>query len=198
LINIGYAEFIKLCRVDDVHDWMPCLEIRHDGVWVIPPEDDLLLTPNERAILSQHPDKDLTRPSLSFPCSLKEFQNFLEDVGCYGCVDAFDMAAFILGETESPRFPESTIAYREFPDAIQVACDVYQEFWHHKPSTMNPAPVRTIEAYARTRLNRTTSNQEVKNIVALARPREEKRGGAPALDRETYKGKSRKTKNTPH
>jgi|WetSurMetagenome_2_1015567.scaffolds.fasta_scaffold560093_2 hypothetical protein len=197
MISIGYSEFIRLCRVKDVHDWMPCLEVRHDGVWVVPPEDDLCLSPNERAIVSQHPDKDLTKPSLRFPCSLKELQGFLEDAGCYGCIDVFDMAAFILEETRSPRLPESTIAYREFPDAIQVACDVYEEFWHYKPGNMNPTPTKKIEAYVRARLNRTTSNQEVEHIVTLARPYKEKRGGAPAQDRETYKGKSQEMKKTP-
>jgi len=190
MIKVGRADFIRICRVEKVNDWMPYLEIRNDGVYVVPPANNFPLFPEESATLNEHPEKDLTKPVLNFPCSLDELQTFLEYVGAYGCIDAFDMAKFVEKELTSPKYPESEITYLDFPEALQVACDVYQEFWHDKPDDMNPARSELVEKYIRERLNRSTSDQEVKSIMGLARPNEAKRGGAPSTERETYKGKS--------
>jgi hypothetical protein len=54
--------------------------------------------------------------------------DFPEYVGAYGCIDAFDMAKFVEKELTSPKYPESEITNRDFPKALQMACDVYQEF----------------------------------------------------------------------
>ncbi len=86
---IGHSDFIKIFQIEDPKNFcFPRLEVRNDGVWVVPPADDALLTAVERAILSDHPYKDLTIPALSFPCSLKQLVNFID---YYGMQDALDL-----------------------------------------------------------------------------------------------------------
>jgi hypothetical protein len=45
--------------------------VKQNGVWIIPPLDDDLLTPGERSFLSDHPNKDFSKPALPFPCTYK-------------------------------------------------------------------------------------------------------------------------------
>ncbi len=99
-IKIGYSDFMLLCRIEKPAEWVSWLSVRSEGIWLVPPPDDVILTPSERSTLCDHPDKDLTKPLLSFPCSLKQLQSFLEDAGVYGCIDPFDMAGFILEQTQ--------------------------------------------------------------------------------------------------
>jgi hypothetical protein len=86
-IKIGYSEFLRLCRVDDPDTWEQGFKIKPDGVWVVPPKEDDNVTAGERAALSEHPLKDLSKPALSFPCSLKEFNRFIKWGGMSGYVD---------------------------------------------------------------------------------------------------------------
>ncbi|AXK39969.1 hypothetical protein [Crenobacter cavernae] len=95
-IQIDYAAFVKLCRVQPPTEWAPGFHVKHDGVYVTPAPDDVLLTPTERAGLAWHPTGDLTRPALRFPCSLNELQDFLDDSGNYPVIDSFEMADFVL------------------------------------------------------------------------------------------------------
>ena len=81
LKNIGYSEFIKLFRIEDPMEIVPGLVLKHDGVWVEPPPDDIYLTPEERAVLTDHPEKDLTKPVLTFPCSYKQLEDFFDFYG---------------------------------------------------------------------------------------------------------------------
>lgn len=99
-IQIGYSDFVRLCRVGDPMQWVRWLSIRPEGVWIAPPPDGIHLEPAERALWYEHPKKDVTKPLLMFPCSLLQLQDFLETAGIYGCIDPFDMAEFILQETE--------------------------------------------------------------------------------------------------
>lgn len=93
-IQVGYPDFVRLCRVENVDTWADWLRVRPEGVYIVAPEGDML--PEERAALTDgHPTKDLTVPALRFPCSLAQLADFLEVQGCYGCIDAFDMAAFV-------------------------------------------------------------------------------------------------------
>lgn len=86
-VKIGYAEFIQLFRINDPKNWEPNMQVKHDGIWIVPPSDDADATPNERAALSQHPQKDLSKPALSFPCTLEEVNKFVEFYGMYGYED---------------------------------------------------------------------------------------------------------------
>ncbi|MBK7234813.1 MAG: hypothetical protein IPI02_03975 [Sterolibacteriaceae bacterium] len=93
---VGYADFTRLCRVNDPGNWQPGLRLESDGVYVdVESISGANLFHTERSELLQHPKKDLTQPILSFPCSLRELQTFLEQVGAYGCIDPFDMADWI-------------------------------------------------------------------------------------------------------
>ena len=190
-MQVGYADFIDLCQVDDPVNWMPFLKIQTDGVYRVGPGDDANLTHEERAILTEHPTKRYNEPLLPFPCSLGELEVFVEEEGLSGCIDPFDMAKFMMKEITSARFPNSEISIRHFPDALQMACDVYLEFWHSKPQDTNPAHKRIMESFVRDRLKRQVSQEEMKNIINIARPQDQKRGGAPSPERKIYKGKSR-------
>lgn len=88
-MKIGYSDFVKLCRVDDPKTWIEWLSVEPDGVYVKVFPD--WLTPEERAVLSEHPTGNLKEPALKFPCTLKELETFLETTGLYGCIDAFDL-----------------------------------------------------------------------------------------------------------
>ena len=80
-IQIGYSDFILLCNIDDPKHWYPSTEVKTDGVWIVPVNDDILVSAQERAILCDHPEKDLSIPALSFPCSFTDFKKFLEWLG---------------------------------------------------------------------------------------------------------------------
>ena len=109
-IKISYSDFIRLCRVKDPKDWEPGIEVMPDGVWIIPPKDDDLLTPGERATLSENPQKDLSKPALPFPCSLNEFEKFLEWL-------AGTVYAYVYRSTD-PNDPEKEIE-NDLKDFIQ-------------------------------------------------------------------------------
>lgn len=94
MIQVGYADFIKLCRVHTPTDWHD-YEVKKDGVYIVPPPDDICILPTERAALSKHPYNDLKKPALAFPCSLEQLQRFLEEGGVYESIDPFDMADFV-------------------------------------------------------------------------------------------------------
>lgn len=119
--TVGYSEFVRLCRVHDVDTWVPWLRVRAEGVYIAVPEGDLL--PEERAALTAgHPTQDLTAPALRFPCTLAQLAEFLEAQGCYGCIDAFDMAAFVQSGTVSSTLeapgPKARNAYLRTIDTL--------------------------------------------------------------------------------
>ncbi len=99
--TIQYADFIQLCKVDDPSDWAPNFRVAHDGVWVVPPPDDADLLPSERAVLSEHPSRNLSIPALTFPCSLEEFHEFILWSGLNGCVVQYEMEKFLKEKIEA-------------------------------------------------------------------------------------------------
>lgn len=76
--NIGYSDFIRICQIERIDTWCDWLSIRPDGVYVEPPGDDVELTPEERATLTEHPTGNLNEPALSFPCDVSTLAAFLE------------------------------------------------------------------------------------------------------------------------
>lgn len=106
-MNIGYADFRHLCKVDDPERWAECLSLRGDGVYVKEPPAGLLAS--EAAALSTHPTGDLSEPALRFPCTLPELQVFLEDSGCYGCIDPFVMARWVQAQAEKRETAENPL-----------------------------------------------------------------------------------------
>ena len=81
MAQIGYAGFIKILNVLNPANWVPGLEVRADGIWIVPPSNDDDCTPEERAILSEHPENDLSKPALPFPCDHDRLERFLSWLG---------------------------------------------------------------------------------------------------------------------
>ena len=81
MAQIGYADFIKVLNVSNPLDWVPGLEVRTDGIWIVPPHNDDDCTPAERAVLSEHPENDLSKPALPFPCDHQQLEKFLSWLG---------------------------------------------------------------------------------------------------------------------
>ncbi|MEZ5592539.1 MAG: hypothetical protein R3F53_18280 [Gammaproteobacteria bacterium] len=62
----------------------PGLRLATDGIYSTFPDDpikDVWLTPEERAILAEHPKKDLSKPVLAFPATPREFESFIKNEG---------------------------------------------------------------------------------------------------------------------
>lgn len=81
MAQIGYADFIRILNVLNPLDWVPGLEVRTDGIWVVPPRSDDDCTPEERASLSEHPENDLSKPALPFPCDHRQLEKILSWLG---------------------------------------------------------------------------------------------------------------------
>lgn len=76
--NIGYSDFVRICQIERGDDtWCDWLELRKDGVYVKEPDSDVYLTPEEYAVLTEHPTGNLNEPALRFPCSAEELIVFL-------------------------------------------------------------------------------------------------------------------------
>jgi hypothetical protein len=97
-IKIGYADFIKLGKVSDPRNWEQGFIIKTDGVWIDPPKEDADATKGERAVLTYHHLKDLSKPALPFPCSFKEFNRFIEDYGMAGYFDQYYLESLKIKE----------------------------------------------------------------------------------------------------
>lgn len=114
-MNVGYSDFMELCRVEDTEEWLAWLSVRGDGVYVkVPPNG---MPHKERAVLSEHPTGNLNEPALRFPCTLPQLQAFLEQYGGYGSIDAFDMADWVLAsEAKQPCPNPPTVSGETFTD----------------------------------------------------------------------------------
>lgn len=98
--KIGLAEFLKLFSRDakgieygaeEAIDWKndEWLRIERDGVYMdLPPVEDLeRVAIDVRIDLESHPEQDPSLPVLSFPCTAKEFEHFIEWFGLEGYYD---------------------------------------------------------------------------------------------------------------
>ncbi|MEE9910238.1 MAG: hypothetical protein K4571_00815 [Deltaproteobacteria bacterium] len=81
MAQIGHEYFIRVLNVRNPLDWVPGLEVRTDGIWVVPARNDDDCTPEERACLSEHPENDLSKPALPFPCDHRQLDRFLLRLG---------------------------------------------------------------------------------------------------------------------
>ena len=110
-IQIEYADFVRLCNVNDHDDWLPFLSVQLNGVWVKPPTyQDTMLSGREISGLSEHPQKDLSKPALSFPCSLTEFEDFLQWSGGSGYVNQNELDNFVREQKEANKSDEEFVA----------------------------------------------------------------------------------------
>jgi hypothetical protein len=94
-ILLGYDDFVRLFNVTDPRDFAPGLVVRTDGVYVIPPPDDVDLTPEERATLTDHPTGNLSEPALPLPCPLATLEAFADRYGLGCAVDPFVMMTVV-------------------------------------------------------------------------------------------------------
>lgn len=124
-MKIGYSDFVKLCRVDDPETWVGWLSLRGDGVYVKVPPGDQRITREERAVLTEHPTGNLTEPALRFPCTLDELHMFLEHQGVYGCIDAFDLADWVLSSKATPTCPSQTTVSGPSFAKLQAALEAF-------------------------------------------------------------------------
>jgi len=84
-VKLGRDDFLLLCP--GANNWTGTwgdynahigLRLGTDGIYVVPAPGGSLLFADEAAFFSKHPEKDLTKPVLSFPCSIKELNRFVE------------------------------------------------------------------------------------------------------------------------
>lgn len=108
------------------------------------------MTSSERAALSEHPDKDLNKPALPFPCALSQLQAFLEWAGLYGCIDPFDLAEFVLKETERKMVSEISGAgtpvkkanAKEIDSLLRLVITMAVKGYRYEPQA-NKSPIPT-------------------------------------------------------
>lgn len=90
--RIGYSEFVAICHVDDPRDFCG-FRLELDGLYVVPPRADDLITPAERATLSWHPTGDHSKPALPLPCTIEQLRAFVAEAGLLGCIDEDEVDA---------------------------------------------------------------------------------------------------------
>lgn len=91
---IGFGDLVLLCRIEDVETWDTNLTVKNDGVYVKTPP--ARLTPEETEVVTRHTTGNLNEPTLVFPCSINEFENFLETHCLYDCVPPFALLDWYL------------------------------------------------------------------------------------------------------
>lgn len=94
-IMLSYDDFVRLFNVSNPRDFAPGLVVRTDGVYVIPPPDDVDLTPEERATLTEHPTGNLSEPALPLPCPLARLEAFADRYGLGCAIDPFVMMTVV-------------------------------------------------------------------------------------------------------
>ena len=69
------------------------MSVRGDGIYIKEIPNDIQLTPEERAVLTEHPKGNLSEPVLSFPCEVSALQTFLvqQSIG----IDELDVEGFL-------------------------------------------------------------------------------------------------------
>lgn len=66
---------------DGGFDWYHELRVRRDGIYRRDPDegtDPVALSDAERAVLPQHPTDDFSQPLLKLPCTLGDFETFID------------------------------------------------------------------------------------------------------------------------
>jgi hypothetical protein len=78
----------------------------------------------------------------------------------------------------------------QLPKELSVAIDVFKEFWQDRPQDMNPAPEDLINKYIKEKMGGEVSGAAMDRIRTIARPDQEKNGGAPRSEAKNYRGRS--------
>jgi len=83
---------------------------------------------DERAILAEHPKGNLAEPVIRFPCALGDLREGLEQLGVYGCIDAFDMAEWFKNKGNSNDTPMSA-SRAHVSDKLAKINQASTKFW---------------------------------------------------------------------
>jgi hypothetical protein len=94
-VMLSYADFLRLCHVDDPNDWQPYLRVAQDGVWLVEPPQTPLMDAELRADLSEHPDGDPSKPVITFPVSLGDIEERIINMYGGGFIDPMELADFV-------------------------------------------------------------------------------------------------------
>lgn len=101
-MQFRYQDFIKLFEISgNPLTWTDGLSVKPEGVFRVLPPVDVLITADERAVLSEHPTGRYDEPVLAFPCSFPELEKFVADEGLAGNADAIVMAEIVMEWHES-------------------------------------------------------------------------------------------------
>lgn len=139
-MNIGYADFLRLLKVGgNPTEWTTRLAVRENGVFVRPLEPALPVTVEERAILAEHPLKDLTKPILAFPCSLDQLRQFVNEEDLH--IDAFDLVDLLKSggcvSDSRARWPWGAYETKR----LRALAEAAKKFWVlYDPSDKTSAP----------------------------------------------------------
>lgn len=94
--------------------------------------------------------------------------------------------------TEFPFVKEKTFQLEEnLPKELRVAIQVFQEFWQDRPQDLNPATEETINGFIQEKMGEKVFGKALERIRTIARPENERAGGAPRSEAKFYKGKSK-------
>jgi len=96
--RITYNEFSIIFRIEyeNRNKWLTNFDVRDDGIYIKARETygGCFLTPEELAVLTEHPAGNLSEPALRFPCSKKDLTEFIDFYGLRGCYDSEALASF--------------------------------------------------------------------------------------------------------
>jgi len=111
------------------------------------------------------------------------------------CINADSLSRYIQehkGDVESQISVETPkqFSIHDLPKELQVAIDVYYEFWHEKPEDINQATKTSIAHFISGKIEN-ISTAAIERIDSMARPQKFKSGGVPKSEFRTYKGKSK-------
>lgn len=95
-LRLDHSDVRRLCRIEGAEDFGG-YQLKRDGFWLDAAmvESGVMLNDDERKAIGDLPGSGGAVPGLRLPCTLSEFQQFLEDSGNYGAIDPFDMADLI-------------------------------------------------------------------------------------------------------
>lgn len=129
---IGYSEFVTICHVDNPKNFGN-FRLEADGLYVVRPDADAILTPEERAAITWHPTGNHDKPALSLPCTLGQLRAFLPDAGMLGCIDEDEVDAVLADDGSAEK---CVMTYKN----ISKCLDGYWEKpWHELPAEQRQA-----------------------------------------------------------
>jgi hypothetical protein len=118
-VQLSYADFIVLCKVENNDDWGAGFRVDHEGVWEKNYSKDRLLTTHEKAALSQHQGA----PLITFPCTIGDIRNRLWDATGGGFIDPFDLADIVASKNAVATAPtEKPLGKRERSTLLRIIC----------------------------------------------------------------------------